>query len=260
MPIVFLKPTSETDANNLIVAGVLGDVDEGVSGADAALETSKTGTWSGTFAEWTLEDLPGDASSINSVILRVRGQVAGGWTDDSVQYFWAAFGTNLAHPTLQWDFETEDGDALTNKQQTVTDSPTVANVNAATIRTTQAYSASMQGDGSFSAWDAFELEVDYETSGVTSALGTSTLAGELLAAGYSQNDALGTVSISGELLADAVHMARGTITVLGEGLSEATHLAQATTTLLGELAGIGTDISGAGGDIPIFFYHYQHHK
>lgn len=79
-----------------------------------------------------------------------------------------------------------------------------------------------------------------------------------IAAGGGPTTALGTSTITGDLVAFGVSLAKGTITVLGEGLSEATHLAKGTTTLTATLAAIGTDISG-GASIPIFSYHYQHH-
>ena len=167
MPIAFLKPTSQTDAGPNIATGALTDVDEGVSGADGNLEVSIGKVWlTPFFVEWALEDLPGDADSINSVILRVRARIVGTWVDDSIQYAWTIQGTNVAHPLLEWDFQADGGAGLANRQQTVTDSPTVANINAALIRVTQTYSSSMAKEAITHDWDCFELEVDYNTAAV----------------------------------------------------------------------------------------------
>ena len=167
MPIAFLKPTAENDGSGIIASGVLADVDEGVSGADGAEECMDVNFLGGMVAFWDMENLPGDADSVNSVILRVRGRVAGGWTDDIITYQWTILGTNGGGASVSWDFETEDGDALVNKQSTVTDSPTVANVNAFQVQGAQSFfDQIMSPDAGFHCWDAFELEVDYSTAGI----------------------------------------------------------------------------------------------
>lgn len=165
MPIVFLKPTSQTDTGVNVATGVLTDVDEGVAGADANLEVSVGKQWATPFfVEYGVEDLPGDADSIISVKLRIRARITGTWIDDSIQYNWTVVGTGMSGQ-VQWDFENDFGAGLANREVTTTGSPTVANVNAALIRVTQAYSGSMAKEDITHDWDCLELEVDYDTGG-----------------------------------------------------------------------------------------------
>ena len=165
MPTVFLKPTGETDIQNVISTGALTDVDEGVTSPDAALETSIVNAWAGVVV-YDLEDLPGDADSINSYTLRVRAQIGGGRTDDSVTNEWDAIGTGIIISPITWIFINEDGDPLADKTGIGSGTPTVAQINAAQIQVEQTvYTQSMAPDGAFHAWDCFELEVDYAVAG-----------------------------------------------------------------------------------------------
>jgi len=185
MPIVYLLPTGETDTGAVIASGALTDVDEGVDAGtpDAALETSIANSWAAAVVSYVMGNLPGDADSINSVTLRARGQVSGGWADDAVSYAFDLVGANAAHPAISWDFQTEDGNALADKSGVVTDSPSVADVNAMTVEISQAFSQDMGPDGAIFAWDGFEIEVDYTASAFTPAAGTSTFSGTLTAVG-----------------------------------------------------------------------------
>lgn len=177
MPVAFLFPDAQTDAGANVASGALIDVDEGITGADAAVEVSIDKQWAAPgFIEFGLDDLPGAATSINSVILRVRARIVGTHIDDNIQYAWTIQGTNVAHPLLEWDFQADDGAPLANRQQTVTDSPTVANINAALIRVTQTYAGVMAKENITHDWDCFELEVDYNVTAGESASGAATLA------------------------------------------------------------------------------------
>lgn len=164
MSIAFLKPTGETDAGSIIASGVLTDVDEGVSAADGNLEVSKTNSWSGSTVVFDMEDLPGDADSINSVILRVRAKTDNG-VDDTIFYTWDVLGTEMEGFSVTWIGVTDAGAGLQNRTDTGTGSPTVANVNAAQIRVDQTnFSQLMNPDGTTHSWDCFELEVDYNVA------------------------------------------------------------------------------------------------
>ena len=161
MPIVFLLPDAEFDNGN-IASGVLTDVDEGIAAADGSLETSIANTWGGDTTNFTLNNLPGNAVSINGYIMRVRAEVGGGWVDDGISYDWRIQSeSDLPVPVMVWVPEFEDGDGLVTKTSVGTGNPTVAQVNSCNIRCIQSYFQTMGPDGVFHAWDCFELEVDY---------------------------------------------------------------------------------------------------
>ncbi len=166
MAIIFLHPTSFVDPGANVASGLVTDVDELVSAADGALQVSVNNGWSGadSTVQFVMEDMPGDADTINSVKLRVRAQVAGGQVDDTATWLWDINGTGMSG-SVSWT-EADDGAGLSNKEVTTTGSPTVANVDAAQIRVDQtAFSQTMSPDGLHHDWDCLELEVDYEVSG-----------------------------------------------------------------------------------------------
>lgn len=167
MPIVFLKPTGQTDAGSNIASGVLTDVDEKVSAADAALEVSINKQWvSPFFIDFTMEDLPANAISVNSFKFRVRARITGTWVDDDVVYSW--FTVGFAQE-IQWDFETEGGDGFVNKE--ITQFSNVSDVNDIVVRVQQIiYVGSMAKENVTLDWDCFELEVDYEAASVAGVL------------------------------------------------------------------------------------------
>jgi len=274
MTIAFLKPTAVTDTDSNIGSGTVGDVDEGVSGADANRIESVQDHWSGAKnIDFTMEDLPGGASSINSVKLRVRGGITQqGEKDDSASYAFSVIDGNLSG-NVQFN-QADDGAGWINRVTTLTGSPSVSDVNACKVRWTNTI-VFEQGeflDQTTCSLDAFELEVDYDS--ITSALGTSTSVGTLSAIGQSIQAAVGVSTISGDIASNGEHTsvtaislitgnlagsgtglvfalgtitisatlastaatnAYGTVTILGEGISEGVHNAFAVSSFIGQL-------------------------
>lgn len=164
MPTVNLKPTGQTDVGSVIASGAVTDVDEGLAAADGNLEASIVNSWSGNAVIFDLEDLPGDADSINTVALIVRARVDN-QVDDSATYEWSVDGTGMAGYLAVWVAAVHSGNGLENfADGTGTESPTVANVNAAQIRVSQIFSQSMGPDGITHSWDTLELQVDYSVA------------------------------------------------------------------------------------------------
>jgi len=165
MPIAYLFPDGVTDTDSNIDSGVLTDIDEGVDGGtpDAALMTSVANDWAGGAAiTFTLTDLPGEATGINSVTLRVRAEVGGGLDNDTIDYVWdMAAGAGFNANTVAWD-ETDEAAGLADRTASVNSGASVAQVNAASVRVRQLNWSQTKGpDNLFHAWDGFELEVDY---------------------------------------------------------------------------------------------------
>jgi hypothetical protein len=114
---------------------------------------------------------------------------------------------------------------------------------------------------------AVEWCVEHAASGVTAALGTitvtgdlatngehtgvtatSTFTGDLAGTGLSLMYAVGTITITGDLGATGTTNAYGTITALGQGISEGTHNAFGVITFIGQLIA-GGGVSFASGTI-----------
>lgn len=209
MPIVFLKPTAQADPDSNIISGVLTDVDEGISSADGVTEQGKINKWnSGTvrYIEYAMEDLPGNATSINSIIIRVRARVSGGWINDLVTWVWNIVGSNINAAGVGWVGEFDDGNGLVTKATTDRNQgASVADVNAAVVRVDQGlYSQSAGPDGLFHAWDCFEIEVNYEAATLLTASGNPIIE-EITASGNitQKQFATGTASIA-EVIASGV--------------------------------------------------------
>ncbi len=172
MPIAFLKPTGiVSDVGTNIASGLVTDIDEGVAGADGNLMVSVNNGWATDFLiQFSLEDLPDDADTINSFDMRVRARVDGR-NDDTATWEWKLIGTNmeLGGSALAYN-HIDDGNGLLNRERSnAAGDATVANVNAALAQVQQtAFNQVMSPDGMNTSWDCFELEVDYEvTSGRT---------------------------------------------------------------------------------------------
>lgn len=157
MPIAFITPISATAVN--LESGVIADVDEVVAAADGFVMVSDPNNLGGSdIVRFTMGTLPGSATSINSVILRVRARTIG-FDDDTVTYRMRNSGGALGSEFVSF-FNTDV--VLTNKQVTMTGSPSVADVNGAAIFWSQFSFAQVMGpDGGQCELDCFELEVDY---------------------------------------------------------------------------------------------------
>lgn len=162
MPVVFLHPTSFIDPGGNVTSGLVTDVDELVSAADGDLQVGNTNQWSGadSTVQFVMEDLPGDAVGINSVILRVRAMMINHDNDIST-WTWDVNGSNLSG-NVSWNQNSPDG-SLQNKISILTGSPSVADVNAAQIRVDQTtWTQTMGPDNMHHDWDCLEFEVDYD--------------------------------------------------------------------------------------------------
>ena len=173
MPITFLLPTSITDADNNIDLGTIADVDEGVANADGQRIDFAANSWSGAnIVTFALGNLPAGALNINSVILRVRCHIARSDTNDTATFVWDVDNANI-NGSVQW-VET-DSTVFVNRQITTTGSPSVADVNGASIRVEQTtFNQSMGPDNISHRLDALELEVDW--GGILPITGTCNIA------------------------------------------------------------------------------------
>lgn len=181
MPTVSLKPTALSDPNGNIASGLVTDVDEGISAPDGNEQITIANAFSGQNPSYTMEDLPGDAGDINTVLLFVRARVES-FADDTVVYGWRPVGTNAGgFGTLNWVAAIDTGKGLETRVTAGSESPSAADINAWTIEIQQTYSQSMGPDGIFLGVDCFEIQVDYDVvSGTTY---TQSVAGSLTPAG-----------------------------------------------------------------------------
>ena len=162
MAIVYLLPTGVTDVDVNIGSGALTDVDEGVDAGtpDAALMISVTNGWTNQFTSrisFALDDMPAN-DAINSVTLRVRGEVVNPGTGDTYTYTWD---TSNMTGSLTWT-NADDNAGLANRTATITGF-SEALINAALVEVgITARSQDKGNDGHDHRWDGFELEVDYD--------------------------------------------------------------------------------------------------
>jgi hypothetical protein len=167
MPIAYLLPTGQTDTDSNIATGAFTDVDEGVDAGtpDGNYAVSIDKAWAGgQIVTYTMEDLPGGATTVNSVILRARGFITGTWVDDTIDYEWRTTGIGMTG-VVNWNFEADDALGVEDRQATLTGGPpTVAVVNATIVQIKQIYGGTKSKEAITYSWDGFELEVDYNVA------------------------------------------------------------------------------------------------
>lgn len=174
MPIATLVPTAVSDPNANIASGAVTDIDNTIASAnDAAFIRSVSNGWSGGVGAGsaytlTMSDLPGNATSINTVQFRVRGQTASiaGAPDDTWSIRCDVTGTGA--PTTQANWSTADeGQVWANRGDATaqSSSATVAQVNAWQVRIyQQTWNQSMGPDGMYMDISEVEIIVDYNAS------------------------------------------------------------------------------------------------
>ena len=167
MPIAFLfGDGSLVDADANVAVGSATDVDEGIAAADATPTTGyidfDVNAWNGAaIVTFSLTNLPAEADSINSIILRTRAVVFRGATTDDTST-WTFTCTNANITSFLTYSESDVTGTYSTKFQTMTGSPSVSDVNGTSIQVEQtAFNQSMGPDGLTLKLDCFELEVDY---------------------------------------------------------------------------------------------------
>lgn len=161
MPVAFLFPNTFFNARH--ASGSLADVDEGIAAADGDVITTDPDDTNGLpILRFFFDNLPAEANTINSVILRVRSRIDN-FVDDTTTYIFDDSIGGLGSGSITYD---ETDSSLVTREVDLTGGTTVVDVNNASIRWQQtAWNQVMNKDGLTASVDCIELEVDYNIVG-----------------------------------------------------------------------------------------------
>lgn len=168
-----LVPTSVSDPQANISSGAVTDVDNTIAGADdGALIASVANNWApgvgtGSAFTFTMQDVPADFGSINTVQFRIRGRRQGTSGGDTWGVTGDVTGANAPTATAVWT--QADGTAFANRGagSPVSSSASAADINGWQVRVYQHQWTQDKGkDGMFFDLSEVEIILDYNVAAV----------------------------------------------------------------------------------------------